>query len=366
MQVPLITPAFWAIKVCCTNVGETAAGFMVDGAPGLGLGISCVVVGAFLAVALFCQFWVSRYYAPVYWLAVMLTSVEGTLLADLLADAAGEELWLPALAFALLLATVFAAWYHQEGILEIHIIQSMSRESFYWLTVITTFALGTAFGDLLSEDVFGSFAVSFVMFGTFILLVAGLWKVQLSWFGPVPAFWTAYMLTCPLGASIGDLLSQPKADGGLNMGATTTSVVLVATILGLLGYLSYTKVDLVAIAPAGEAAPAARRAPELKTASGLAGDALLARAGPGLSFTSAGSRADFAQGLPGVALKAVGGPGSKSSRRTSMSSKRPPPPQEWHFSRDSTADRFGKHTPQRPVLSGEGPPAQEVMAAGGG
>ena len=241
-KVPEVTLYFWIIKVLCTTVGETAADFLNDNL-GLGLTKTTFVTGAVLVVALVFQFRVRRYVPGIYWLAVVLISVVGTLITDNLTDNFGVSLVTTTVVFSIVLAAVFAAWYASERTLSIHTIVTTRREAFYWLTVLFTFALGTAAGDLTAERLAVGYWKSALLFAALIGIVYVLHlKAGLN---AILAFWIAYILTRPLGASIGDYLSQPRADGGLGLGTTVTSVVFLLTILAVVVYLSVTKVDLI-------------------------------------------------------------------------------------------------------------------------
>ncbi|MFE7854125.1 hypothetical protein [Streptomyces sp. NPDC057403] len=240
-KVPEVTVYFWIIKVLCTTVGETAADLLNEKA-GLGLtGVSLLMSGL-LAVVLVFQFRAKTYRAGVYWLAVALISVVGTLVSDNLTDNMGVPLETTTTVFAVILAIVFVLWYRRERTLSIHHIDTTSRESFYWLAVLFTFALGTSAGDLLSERMDLGYWLSAVLFGLAIAAVAlAHFKLGVD---AVWSFWIAYVLTRPLGASIGDYLSQPTSDGGLGLGTVITSVLFLAVILGLVVYLSVTRKDV--------------------------------------------------------------------------------------------------------------------------
>lgn len=234
-KVPEVTAVFWIIKVLATTVGETFADYL-DVTLGLGLTLTSVLMAVLLIGALIAQFRLRRYVPAVYWLAIVLISVVGTLITDNLTDNLGVPLWLTAVVFAALLAGTFVAWSAVEKTLSIHSIRTTRRESFYWLTVLFTFALGTAAGDLLAERLNLGYALSLIVFAAAIGVVAVLYGVfRLN---AVVAFWIAYILTRPLGASTGDLLSQSTKDGGLGLGTTGTSVLFFAVILVLVAVLS--------------------------------------------------------------------------------------------------------------------------------
>ncbi|MET9831796.1 hypothetical protein ABZ078_21410 [Streptomyces sp. NPDC006385] len=240
-KVPEVTVYFWVIKVLCTTVGETAAD-MLNEKLGLGLTGVSLLMSVLLAAALVWQFRTTAYRAGVYWLAVALISVVGTLISDNLTDNLGVPLELSTTVFALVLAVVFVVWYRRERTLSIHSIDSLGRESFYWLAVLFTFALGTAAGDLVAERMALGYWVSALLFALAIGAVAVVhFALGLD---AVWSFWIAYVLTRPLGASVGDYLSQPTADGGLGLGAVVTSVLFLAVILGLVVFLTVTRKDV--------------------------------------------------------------------------------------------------------------------------
>jgi uncharacterized membrane-anchored protein len=247
-KVPEVTLYFWIIKILATTVGETAADFLNTNL-NFGLTNTTYVMGAILAVALVAQFRLRLYVPGVYWLAVVLISVVGTLITDNLTDNFGVALETTSIVFAAALAVTFAVWYAYEKTLSIHTIVTTKREAFYWLAVLFTFALGTAAGDLVAERLNVGYANSALMFaGVIALVYFAHVKLKLN---AILAFWIAYILTRPLGASIGDYLSQPKADGGLGLGTTVTSVIFLGTILSVVVFLTITKKDRIeAVAPA--------------------------------------------------------------------------------------------------------------------
>ena len=240
-KVPEVTVYFWIIKVLCTTVGETAAD-LLDEKAGLGLTGVSVLVSALLAAVLVAQFRTAAYRAGVYWTAVALIGVVGTLISDGLTDHMGVPLETSTAVFAIVLAVVFVVWYRRERTLSLHSIDTARRESFYWLAVLFTFALGTAAGDLVSERMDFGYWLSAVLV---TLVVAA---VALSYYAldldAVCSFWIAYVLTRPLGASIGDYLSQPNGDGGLGLGSVVTSVLFLCVVLGLVVYLAVTRKDV--------------------------------------------------------------------------------------------------------------------------
>jgi uncharacterized membrane-anchored protein len=239
-KVPEVTIFFWIIKVLCTTVGETFADFLNTNL-NLGLTNTTYVIGAILIAVLGLQFYVKRYVPTIYWLAVVLVSIVGTLITDNLTDNFGVSLETTTLVFAIVLALVFAAWYASERTLSIHSIVTPRREAFYWLAILFTFALGTAAGDLVSEKFSLGYFVATAIFAGLIAVIAVAWKLGLN---EVLSFWAIYILTRPLGASIGDSLAQSKDDGGLGLGTVTTSFIFLAAILALVVYLTSTHVDV--------------------------------------------------------------------------------------------------------------------------
>lgn len=240
-KVPEITVAFWIIKILCTTVGETVADYLNE-TLGLGLTTTSLVMGAGTVTVLAVQLRRRRYTAGVYWLAVVFISVAGTLITDNLTDNLGVALEVTTGVFAVALVATFAAWFASERTLSIHSIVTHRREAFYWLAILVTFALGTAAGDLMAERFGLGYLASLAIFGGLIALVATA-RFGLG-LNPVASFWAAYILTRPLGASLGDYLSQAREDGGLGWGTTPTSIVFLTAILGLVAYLTLSRRDV--------------------------------------------------------------------------------------------------------------------------
>ncbi|MEW1644265.1 hypothetical protein [Streptomyces sp. NPDC091219] len=247
-KVPEVTAYFWIIKVLCTTVGETAADLLNEKA-GLGLTGVSLLMSALLAVVLAVQFRTAAYRAGVYWLAVALISVVGTLISDNLTDNMGVPLETTTTVFALALAAVFVVWYRRERTLSIHSIDTTGREAYYWLAVLFTFALGTAAGDLVSERLNLGYWLAAALFALAIGAVAVAHRAL--GLDAVWSFWIAYVLTRPLGASIGDYLSQPTGDGGIGLGTVVTSALFLAVILGLVVHLAVTRKDVIEPAAQG-------------------------------------------------------------------------------------------------------------------
>lgn len=240
-KVPEVTAFFWAIKIMATTVGETGADYLIFKA-GLGLPLTSVLMSAVLVIVLGLQFRTDRYRPWVYWPVVTMVSVVGTLMTDSLVDTYGVALTTTTAVFAVALAATFAIWYAREHTLSIHTINTPKREGFCWLAILLTFALGTAAGDLMAERLGLGYLPSALLFGTGIAAVWAAWQAGVI--GPVAGFWAAYILTRPLGASLGDFLSQPVANGGLGLGTSLTSWVFLAAILALVSWLSISRADL--------------------------------------------------------------------------------------------------------------------------
>ncbi len=238
-KVPRITALFWLIKILTTAMGEAAADFLAFRYGPIPTGIIGTVV---FAGALALQFRARRYRAWIYWFAVSMVAVYGTMLADGLHIVLGVPYLLSSAFFAVALTVVFVAWYAVEGTLSIHSITTPRRELFYWAAVCATFALGTAVGDLTAIPLGLGFLASGVLF-TVAFAVPGLayWKFRR---GAVVAFWTAYVLTRPLGASYADWLGVSPAQGGLGLGRGTVAMALAAVIVVLVGYLAHTRMDV--------------------------------------------------------------------------------------------------------------------------
>lgn len=234
-KVPEVTLYFWIIKILATTVGETAADFLIFNLH-LGLTNTMAIMGALLAAILVAQFRTRRCVEWVYWLAVVLISIGGTLITDNLVDNLGVPLQTTVWAFGGALAATFAAWYASEKTLSIHEITTTRREAFYWLAILFTFALGTAAGDLVAETLKLGYVNSALMFGAAIAAVTVAYYDFRA--NAIGAFWIAYILTRPLGASFGDWLSQPLAHGGMGWGTVVTSEAFLGAILALVVFLS--------------------------------------------------------------------------------------------------------------------------------
>ncbi|WP_292396065.1 hypothetical protein [Mesorhizobium sp.] len=239
-KVPEITFFFWIIKIMATTVGETAADYLNFNL-GFGLTNTSYVMGGLLAAVLAYQLARRRYVPWLYWLTVVLISIVGTLITDNLTDVFGVPLWASTTVFSALLAVTFLAWYASEKTLSIHSIYTRRRELFYWAAILFTFALGTAAGDLATEGIGLGYLQGTLIFGGLIALTAvGYFAMGVN---AVLGFWVAYILTRPLGASIGDLLSQAPSDDGLGLSHFGINAVFFVIIVALVGHLTVTRAD---------------------------------------------------------------------------------------------------------------------------
>ena len=234
-KVPAVTLLFWLIKMMSTTVGETAAD-LLNYDLGFGLINTSVVMAVLLAIVLFFQMRAKRYVPTLYWSAVVMVSVFGTLVTDNLSDIFNVPLAVSTAVFSATLLATFVIWYRQEHTLSITAIDSMKRESYYWAAILFTFALGTAAGDWVAEGMQLGYANSALLFLGLIALTAVAYYVFKA--DVVLRFWVVYILTRPLGASCGDLLSQPHANGGLGFGVVDTSILFLVIIVGLVIYLT--------------------------------------------------------------------------------------------------------------------------------
>ena len=233
-KVPEVTAIFWIIKIMSTTVGETGADYLAVHV-GLGTIVTDGIMVGLLIAALLLQLR-SRAYVPWrYWLTVVLVSVVGTQITDALTDGLDVSLYLSTGIFAIALAATFAIWYGVERTLSIHTIVTTRRELFYWMAILLTFALGTAAGDLATEALQLGFRLGVVVFGGLIAIAAAAYYRGVN---AVLTFWIAYILTRPLGASLGDLLSQSQNYGGMGLGTIVTSAVFLTIIVALVTFVS--------------------------------------------------------------------------------------------------------------------------------
>ncbi len=241
-KVPEVTIYFWVIKVLCTTVGETASDFLNVNL-NLGLKGTSIISGILLLIVLVIQIKSQKYRAWIYWAAVVLISVFGTLVTDNLTDGLKVPLEFSTVLFTILLVATFAVWYIKEKTLSIHSIFTRKREIFYWLAVLFTFALGTASGDLMAEKLGLGYGLTGIIVCITIAIFAIAWRLRLN---AILSFWLIYIMTRPLGASLGDYLSQSKTHGGLGLGATITSEIFLSAIVLTVIYLALSKKDITA------------------------------------------------------------------------------------------------------------------------
>ncbi len=248
---PQITAWFWLAKVVSTGQGEATSDFLYFHYGKLVTGTIGVIL---LVGALAWQLSVRRYLTWVYWFAVAAVSVTGTMAADGLHLVVGLPYWQTTTMFAVALAVIFAAWYLTERTLSIHSITTFRREVFYWLTVIATFGLGTALGDLVATPLKQGYFRAAVIFLVLICIpLLAHWRLGMN---PVLAFWFAYTLTRPLGASIADWLGVSHSLGGLGWGRGVVAIVLLVPLVAIVAYMAVSRVDT----PAGEPVPVPVRA----------------------------------------------------------------------------------------------------------
>ena len=238
-KVPEVTIFFWIIKVLCTTVGETASDFLNVNL-GFGLTGTAIAAGILLAITLVFQFRAKKYIPAVYWLTVVLISIFGTLVTDIMTDGIGVPLEISTIGFSIALLITFVIWYANEKTLSMHSINTTKREAFYWLAILFTFALGTASGDLMAESLGLGYLVTGLIVLAIVAVTAVAWRLGLD---SVLGFWIVYIMTRPLGASLGDYLTQPPKYSGLGLGATLTTAIFLGAILLTVLFLSVSKID---------------------------------------------------------------------------------------------------------------------------
>ncbi len=251
-KVPEITVLFWVLKILTTGMGEAMSDFMGQhSVPVAGL------VGVFgTALAFRLQYRRREYHAPTYWFTVMMVAIFGTMVADGIKDGLGLSYAVTTPFFAALVGIVFWRWQRSEGTLDIHTITTRRRETFYWCAVLATFALGTAAGDLTAITLdWGFFPSAVLFFGVIAVPMLGWWRVGLN---PVVAFWAAYVVTRPLGASFADWFSKPHGASGLGLGDGTVSAIELVIFIALVTYTAIRKDDIQG--PGGDGLPPRPRA----------------------------------------------------------------------------------------------------------
>jgi uncharacterized membrane-anchored protein len=240
-KVPELTFYFWIIKLLTTAFGESASDTMVNHLDPV---IAVALGGIGLVVAMILQLTVRRYVAWIYWFAVVMVAVFGTMAADVLHVGLHVPYLVSTIGFSIALAVIFVVWYTTEKTLSVHSIYTRRRELFYWATVMTTFALGTAAGDMTASTLNLGFLASGVLFGVLFALPAlGYWLLGLN---EILAFWFAYIMTRPFGASFADWLGRPADAGGIGLGRAQVTLTLAVLIICFVGYLTVTRKDIKA------------------------------------------------------------------------------------------------------------------------
>jgi uncharacterized membrane-anchored protein len=237
-KVPEIAVIFWVLKLLTTGMGESMSDFL--GQHSVPIAAAIGIFGLWFAIWL--QMRQREYRAPFYWFAVMMVAIFGTMAADGIHDGASIPYAVTTPLFAVVMAAVFFFWYRSEGTLSIHSITTRRREGFYWAAVLATFALGTAAGDLTATSLKLGFFGSVILFAGIIAIPAvGWWRFNMN---PIVAFWFAYIVTRPLGASFADWFSKPHSITGLGLGDGTVSALALIVFLGLVAYVAITKCDI--------------------------------------------------------------------------------------------------------------------------
>ncbi|WP_053227480.1 COG4705 family protein [Solirubrobacter soli] len=249
-KVPEITLLFWAIKVLTTGMGESMSDFL--GQKSIPIGGAIGVLGFAFAMRL--QLRQRTYRASVYWFAVAMVAIFGTMVADVLKDGTGVSYAVTTPVFAAITALVFYRWHRSEGTLSIHSITTRRRERYYWSAVLATFALGTAAGDLTAITLHLGFFASIVLFAAVISIPALLWWRGLL--NPIVAFWSAYVVTRPLGASIVDWLGKARVDTGVGLGDGTVSALALIVFAALVAYAAVSRTDVQRVRPRAIPQPA--------------------------------------------------------------------------------------------------------------
>jgi uncharacterized membrane-anchored protein len=238
VKVPEITLIFWVLKLLTTGMGEAMSDFM--GQQSVPIAGAVGILGMGFALRL--QFRAREYRAPVYWFTVMMVAIFGTMVADGIRDGAGLTYTVTTPLFALIVAVTFFVWYRSEGTLSIHSIDTRRREAFYWAAVLGTFALGTAAGDLTALSLHWGFFESALLFAAvFAIPAVAWWRGRLN---PIVAFWAAYVVTRPLGASFADWFSKPPAISGLGLGDGVVSALALVVFIALVAWVTVTRKDV--------------------------------------------------------------------------------------------------------------------------
>ena len=226
---------FWVIKIFSTTVGETAADYF-SVKLNFGLTLTAIIMGVITIGATIWNLKLKKYFPPSYWLLIVMMSIEGTLITDLLVEKLNVSIYILDIVFTVAMGLLFYFWYKKEHTLSIHSINNDDREIFYWLIVLTTFALGTGVGDTVSEHLNFGYLYSLILFSSIFILsgVLNYYKV----IDGVLAFWIAFIVTRPIGASLGDLLIQPPKNGGLGISLMTINIIFFIIIISCVLYLT--------------------------------------------------------------------------------------------------------------------------------
>ncbi len=245
-KVPEIAIYFWIAKLLTTAMGEATSDFL-NAQLGPAIAVPIMLIG--LGIALKLQFKARGYVAWTYWLVVVMVAVFGTSAADALHVGFGIPYVVSTAFYAIVLAAIFVTWYRSEKTLSIHSIYTARREKFYWATVLATFALGTAAGDWTATSLHLGYLSSAILFAFLIAIpAAGYLRFGMS---SIVAFWFAYIVTRPLGASIADWLDNPRHLSGLALGTGPVAAALTVAIIGFVGYLTVSRVDITGKRPTG-------------------------------------------------------------------------------------------------------------------
>jgi uncharacterized membrane-anchored protein len=228
-KIPKLTLAFWLIQIMSTTVGETIANFL-SVAAGWGLGVTCGVMVVLFAVVLFVQLRTRHCIPFIYWLTVVLASMVGSQMTDVLTDKLGINLYVSTAVFVAILTFIFVIWCRVERTLSMQEIFTPRSEWFYWTAILITFTLGTSVGDLAMEVLGLGFKWGVVVFGAMITLTFIAWRLTGN---EVVTFWVGYILTHPFSAAFGDLLMQSELYGGLGLGFVWSSALLLSVIFAL-------------------------------------------------------------------------------------------------------------------------------------
>lgn len=226
---------FWVVKIFSTTVGETAADY-VSVNLNFGLTITTILMGVITFLVVIWNFKQKKYFPPSYWALIVMMSIEGTLITDILVEKFSVSLLFLDIVFAIAMGLLFYFWHKKEHTLSIHSINNDNRERFYWIIVLTTFALGTGVGDTVSEYLNVGYFYSLIIFGSIFILAGVLYFSKII--NAVLAFWIAFIVTRPIGASLGDLFIQVPKDGGLGISVATINIFFFVVIIASVSYLT--------------------------------------------------------------------------------------------------------------------------------